>query len=137
MATYASPYMDVGVAAFEELDTYVQSYLISGSHPVLAAAISQKVKTGVTLKKFQVVGYDENNLLVPAVKGTVQAAGIVTEAIVGTGEPGNETKIPTWYSGCFEPSALAWDESYATDEDKATAFVGAPTPTTIAIRKRL
>lgn len=137
MGTYASPYADTGVAAFEQLDSYTQQFLISGAHPVLAPAIPLKVKTGVVLKQFEVVGLDEDDLLVPAVNGTVKAIGVCTMPVAGIGGPGEETKVPTWYSGCFEPSALKWDASYATDADKETAFNGAPSPTTIIVRKRL
>ena len=41
-----------------------------------------------------------------------------------------------WYSGCFNMDALVWDASYNTDAEKAAAFAGAPTPTTIIVAKR-
>jgi hypothetical protein len=41
-----------------------------------------------------------------------------------------------WYSGCFDPDALTWHDSFDTDAKKEAAFHGAPTPTTILIKKR-
>lgn len=38
-------------------------------------------------------------------------------------------------AGCLSMDMIAWPASYNTDERKLEAFRGAPTPTTIVVRK--
>ena len=132
------PYPEVGLAAFEKLDTYHADLLISGSHPPLAPGYPMTVTASQALQQFHVVGLVDGKL-VPAVwsatpADAVQAVGIVTQAVVGNDE--GTTTVPVFYSGCFNPSMLVWDESFDTPEKKANAFNGAPTPTQILIRAR-
>ena len=43
--------------------------------------------------------------------------------------------IPVLIQGCLNKDMLAWPASFNTDELKLEAFRGAPTPTSIIIRK--
>ena len=133
MANVKVPYIEAGLASFEELDTYTQGFLLSGDHPRLAS-YPMTAATDQVFQQFEVVGYNGDNELVPAVNGSVQAIGVITQALDTTDREG--VTVPTFYSGCFNPDALVWDASYATDADKLNAFVGAPTPTQITCRKR-
>ena len=140
MADVKVPYPEAGQAAFEELDTHLQEFLYSGSHPAPAPGIPLEVKADEVLEQFHVVGLDANDVLVPAVWNAdpglaIQAVGVCSQAVIGA--TGGGTKVPTLYTGCFNPDALVWDASFDTDGKKAGAFNGAPTPTTIVIRKRL
>ncbi|MDQ0317717.1 hypothetical protein [Amorphus orientalis] len=134
MANEKVPYPEAGQAAFEQLDDYHSDLLISGSWPILSPGYPLPVKADEELKKFQVCGRDSNGDVVPAVKDTVQASLICTQAV--TGATDGTTTAPFFYAGCFNPDALVWDASYATDEDKRAAFEGAPSPTQILIRAR-
>lgn len=132
------PYIEAGEAAFDVLDDYTQSFLISGSHPTLAS-FPMKVKADEVLKQFQVVGLDADGNLVPATWNAdsqiaVHAVGVVTQAVQGASD--GSTTVPVFYSGCFAPEFLQWDGSFDTEGKKMTAFNGAPTPTTITLRKR-
>lgn len=139
MAEVAVPYIEAGQAAFDALDEYTQKFLISGSHPVLSPGFAMRVKAEQVLQQFQVVGLDANNDLVPATwhatpANAIQAIGVVTQAVTGNDE--GTTTVPVFYSGCFNPDALVWDVSFDTEAKKLAAFNGAPTPTTITLRKR-
>lgn len=139
MANVTVPYPEVGLAAFEQLDTYLQKFLLTGSHPALAPGFPMKIAANQTLQQFHVVGLNAAGAIVPAVYSATPASlikpvGIVTQAVVGNAS--GTTTVPVWYSGCFNPDALIWDASWTTDELKAAAFIGSPTPTTILIRKR-
>jgi|HigsolmetaAR206D_1030411.scaffolds.fasta_scaffold00170_35 Bacteriophage lambda head decoration protein D. len=130
------PYPEAGLAAFEELSTYQAGLLLSGNWPALSPGYPLRVRPGQTIEQFQVCGVDEEGYVVPAVKGTVQASLVSTQKVVADADPGKITTAPFFYSGCFNPEMLVWDASYATDEDKRSAFEGAPTPTQILIRAR-
>lgn len=133
------PYPDVGQAAFEELDTYTNTFLLSGSDPKLEPGYPFPVKEDETLEQFHVVGLDANDKLVPATwdadsSNAIQAIGVVTQSVVGASD--GSTTVPVFYTGCFNPDALVWDSTFDTDEKKEKAFFGAPSPTRIIIRKR-
>lgn len=140
MATIKFPYADPGRAAFEELDTYVQSFLLAGSHPELKPAYSFSLANDTAFAQFSVVGLDASGNLALAVTGSadpaddIQAIGVLAHAAslgaTGTG------RGQVWYSGCFNADALVWDASFDTDAEREAAFRGAPTPTTIIIGKR-
>jgi hypothetical protein len=72
--------------------------------------------------------------------GGLAEAGVdpigVTAVPVVTGA-GETDRIPIYRQGNFNPAALNWHPSYDTDDKKAAAFRGSPTPTNIIIRKRL
>lgn len=135
MATIKPPYADPGRAAFDQLDTYVQSFLLSGNHPELKPAYPFPLANNSTLVQFAVVGLDANGKLAMATQnGTVKALGIMAHAAaLGASGSGNGQ---VWYSGCFDPAALVWDASFTTAAQKEAAFRGAPTPTTIIIQPR-
>lgn len=139
MAEVAVPYAEAGLAAFDVLDEYTQKFLISGSHPVLSPGFPMRVKASEVLKQFHVVGLDSNGDLVPATwnanpSNAIRAVGVVTQAVTGASD--GTTTVPVFYSGCFNPAALQWDESFDTEGKKMVAFNGAPSPTTITLRKR-
>lgn len=136
MALKTIPYPEAGLAAFEELDNWTADLLISGNWPPLSPGYPLPVAADQELKQFEVVGLTAGKL-VPAVKGgatPVTPIGIVTQAVTGASD--GTTTVPVLYAGCFNPDALVWDASYATDEDKRSAFEGAPAPTQIVIRAR-
>lgn len=137
MANIQFPYADPGRASFEELDTYTNSHLLAGNHPELAPAYSYGVTADEVLEQFTVVGLVDG-ALVPAVwhaTTPVQAIGVLAHAVTG-GDNDGDVNGQVWYSGCFNMDALVWDASFDTDEKKAAAFQGAPTPTTIIVAKR-
>jgi hypothetical protein len=66
--------------------------------------------------------------------GGIKAAYVLAHAAsLGATGSGNGQ---CWYSGCFNPDALVWDDSFQTAAQKAAAFRGAPTPTNIIIAAR-
>lgn len=140
MATITPPYADPGIAAFEELDTYVQNNLLAGNDPVLKPAYSYPLDNSTTFDQFSVVGLDASGNIALAITGSVdpnddiQPIGVLAHAS-SLGATGTGTG-PVWYSGCFDQDALVWDASYSTDALKQAAFRGSPTPTTIIIAKR-
>lgn len=133
MATIPNQYADPGRAAFEELDTYTQSFLLAGNHPELAPALSYPADEAIPLAQFSVVGLNGSGDLAMATQdGTVQAIGVLAQAWAGSAA----STAPVWYSGAFNIDALVWDSSYDTDAKKLAAFAGAPTPTQIVCAKR-
>lgn len=64
----------------------------------------------------------------------IQAIGVLAHA-ASLGASGSANGH-VFYSGCFNSDALVWHGSFTTDAQKAAAFFGAPTPTTIIARKR-
>jgi hypothetical protein len=64
----------------------------------------------------------------------VRAITILTAPVLDVGAV---QSVAGFRAGCFNPAALNWHASYDTDDKKAAAFRGAPTPTNILIRKFL
>lgn len=85
MANVTPPYADPGRAAFQELDTYLQNYLLAGSHPELKPAFSFPLPNSVDYAQFLVVGLNSARKLVPATKGQDAAAASVVLTFSGTG----------------------------------------------------
>lgn len=228
MADVFIPYADLGKASFEQLDTYLQSFLLVGDEPRLTA-FPFTVEENQTLAIHTVVGLNARHKLVPATVtdaetfyvsgatiaeggtggtpgaatvtgttgtgtkfqaavtigagGNITAVGDVTvegvytvapaapaaEPVTGASLSGaeldivvetlstktnviapigvltiaittaiseSETKADVYFSGAFNIRALTWDASYVNDEDKFRAFQGAPSPTTIIVKKR-
>ncbi len=137
MSNVTPPYSDAGKASFEQLDTYLQTSLIAGDQPELAS-YPFVIAASQTLKLGHVVGLDGSGHIVPATapgEGAITPIGVMTQAVT-TGSGETTTSAPVWYSGCFNIRGLTWDASFTTDALKFAAFQGAPTPTTITIKKR-
>jgi hypothetical protein len=223
------PYPELGLASFDQLDTWTQSFLLAGSDPELLSYSGFAFEQNQNLPIYTVVGFNARKKLVPATVGlanttfvenaTVNAGGtggtpgaVVVTGTTGTGtkfqangiisaggvltsitsmqvegvytvnptsltaEPvtgggltgatlaltmetqetdtevivasfvttqamvtpvGNDTiTAPVWFSGCFNIRALNYDSSFTTDQEKYRAFLGAPSPTQIIVRKR-
>ncbi len=139
MANVTPPYADPGRASFEELDTYLQNFLLAGIHPELKPAVSAPLPNSVTYAQFTVVGRNASGQLVPATWNAdpelaVKPIGVLAHA-ASLGASGTGTGT-FWYSGCFNIDALVWDATFDTDAKKLAAFEGSPTPTTIIAAKR-
>lgn len=93
MTTFSTPYADPGRAAFQELDTHVQSWLLAGPHPELAPAIAFPLPNSVSYAQFTVVGLDASGNLVPATFGRAAAAATGTLTFSGTGSNGDTVVI--------------------------------------------
>lgn len=106
--------------------------LVTGDAPA-QASMPLPAAAAQTFTARQVVGLNGSGLLVPAVLGTVEAVGYIVYA------PSAATTlnqlIEVMRQGVFNPEALTWDATYDTDEKKRMAFEGAPSPTSIIIRK--
>lgn len=86
-----------------------------------------------TLLAYTPVGFDADENLVEAEEGVIQAIGIVLYDIV---VPAGVTPgVPVMRQACLNKDMLAWPVSYDTDAKKLAAFRGAPTPTSIVVRK--
>lgn len=99
------------------------------------------VAADMVLAAREVVGFDANNNIIPAVldSGTpannVQAIGFVMYAIDTTGKAAGAVEVEVVRGGVFNPDLLVWEDGFATDADRRAAFRGAPSPTAIIIRK--
>jgi len=133
MANVTVPYSEAGLAAFEQLDTFLQKFVLMGEHPRLAAGVFT-VKANEVLEQFTVVGISAGKIEKAQFDGDPKAVGVLTQAV--TGNAGGTTTVAVWYSGNFNIDALVWDASYDTDAKKLAAFDGADTPTTIRMGKR-
>lgn len=134
MADVKVPYPEAGLAAFEKLDNWAANILLSGSDPKLEPGYPMEVAVGQALQQFQVLSLNGSGKLIPAVLGTSAAMFISTQAIAAP--TGAGVTVPVFFAGMFNPDALVWDATYNTDAKKVNAFVGAPSPTRIMIRKR-
>lgn len=108
--------------------------LITGNEPAVLT-VDHIVAANTTFPALQVVGFDGSGNIVKAVKGTVNAVGIAVAPLATAGTVGALKGAPIYRAGCFNPDALVWDASYATDADKFTAFNLAPQPTQIVVRR--
>lgn len=98
-------------------DPLTQDYLVAASQ---------------TLAAFQVVGFDANKRLIPAVLGTTAAIGVMAQAV--TSPAGTDyVGAKVFRGGHFNHLRLVWDATYDTEAKKIMAFEGAPTPTNIKI----
>lgn len=79
------------------------------------------------------VGFDGSGNLIPAVSGTTQAIGILLRPITTGASPLQGQ--PVLRQGCLNMDMIAWPASYDTEEKKLEAFRGAPTPSSIVVRK--
>ncbi len=111
----------------------VNPSLVTGSTPALAT-VDMIVAASQDIPALSAVGLDGSGRLIPAVSGTTQAIGITVAAVVS---PAGTDYIaaPVYRQGVLNPDAIDWPASYDTDAKKFAAFNGAPTPTSIIIRK--
>ena len=86
-----------------------------------------------TIPALTPVGFDGSGNLIPAVNGTTQAVALTVIDIVTGATP--LKGAPALVQGCLNKDMIAWPVSYDTDEKKYEAFRGAPTPTSIIVRK--
>lgn len=134
MAVTPIPYPALGVAKFEQMDTWLQSFLFAGSDTP-PRTYPYTVAPNTVIAQFQVVGLNGSGQLIPAVRGTTQAIGVASVAIT-TAVGDSAESIPVYFSGCFNGNALVYDASYSTTAFQQNAFAGAPAPTQITIRWR-
>src|SRR6185312_9320941 len=88
MTNVTVPYPELGVAAFDQLDTWLQSFLLAGSDPELLAYSSLKFEQGQTLAAHTVVGFNARRRLVPATLSSIVTHHFVESATIanaGTG----------------------------------------------------
>jgi len=91
MADRTVPYLDAGKAAFEELDTYMASFLTLGDYPPLVSTPIE-MAAGTSFSQFQVVGRDGAGKLVPAVYSAPSFATLDL-TFSGTGTDGDTVTI--------------------------------------------
>lgn len=114
--------------------------LVTGDSPQLYTE-PLPVAADMTLAAREVVGFDANDNIIPAVldEGTpandVQAIGFVMYAIDTTGEADGAVEVEVVRGGVFNPDLLVWEAGFDTDAKRRAAFRGAPSPTAIIIRK--
>ena len=126
---------DTGLAAFQTGGfTGIEPF--SGPAPINVKNfdIDPAAVAAAAMPIFSVVGLGANGLTYATEDKTVQALG-VTVAPVDAGV--SAANVGVFMDGTFNLAALTWDASYDTDAKKADAFVGAPTPTVIFIKKPL
>lgn len=108
--------------------------LITGDVPAVSSDI-YGVNADEVLAENEVVGFDGDGYLVPAVLGTVAAIGVTKYGADATGAADGAVYAEVWRTGVFNPELLVWDATYDTDAKQKAAFEGAPTPTAIYVRK--
>lgn len=108
--------------------------LITGHEPAVLT-VDHVAAAGFTAPALTVVGFDGTGNIVAAVKDSVAAVGVLVAPLTVAGTSGALKGVAVYRGGCFNPDALIWDESYATDADKFTAFNAAPQPTQIVVRR--
>lgn len=112
--------------------TAQEEALVTGDAPaqswmLLPAAAAQ------TFTARQVVGLNGSGKVVPAVLGTVAAIGYIVYA--PSAATVLDQPVSVMRQGVFNPNLLTFDATYNTDEKKRLAFEGAPSPTSIILRK--
>jgi len=121
-----------GVAAFEVLDTFIDSNLVAGSDPEIAQPVRLLLASSKTLAQFTVVGFDASGNLVPAVYNATVASGVKAIGVLAhaaTSGVSNTTVYgEVFLEGCFNAGAddagtdspLVWDASFDTLAKKTT-----------------
>lgn len=115
-----------------DIITAQEEALVTGDAPaqswmLLPAAAAQ------TFTARQVVGLNGSGKVVPAVLGTVAAIGYIVYA--PSAATVLDQPVSVMRQGVFNPNLLTFDATYNTDEKKRLAFEGAPSPTSIILRK--
>lgn len=88
MANVTIPYADPGRASFEQMDSYLQGFLLNGNHPQLAPAYGFPMPASTSFPQFAVLGLDADGKLAWATEGGdvggVRATGAITFSGAGT-----------------------------------------------------
>lgn len=106
--------------------------LIVGETPAVVTE-DRTFAASQTIPAFTPLGFDGSGNLIPAVFGTTQAVAL---SLIDMVTPAGAVKGgPVLTQGCLNRDMIAWPASYDTDEKKLEAFRGAPTPTSIVVRK--
>lgn len=118
--------------------TPVPEGLIVGETPAVVT-VDMTIAASQTIPAYTPVGLNSSGHIVPAVHdaGTpanaIKPVGITLYDITTPASP--VQGIPVLIQGCLNKDMLAWPASFNTDELKLEAFRGAPTPTSIVVRK--
>lgn len=104
--------------------------LINGTE-IQVAGEFLKVAASQTIAYLAPVALDAAGDVVLATKGE-PAIGIAMAPVVTDAD--DIKTVNVLRAGVLNPDALAWDASYATAADKASAFRGAPAPTNIIVK---
>lgn len=111
----------------------VREGLIVGETPALVTVDMTVAASQTIAAPYVPVGFDGSGNLVPAVSGTTQAIGILLRPITTPASPVQGQ--PVLIQGCLNMDMIAWPASYDTVEKKLEAFRGAPTPSSIVVKK--
>ena len=100
--------------------------------------VDMTIAASQTIVEYTPVGFNAAGHLVPAVwnatpAAAVQAIGITLYPIVTSASP--VRGVPILIQGGLNKDMIAWPASFDTDEKKLEAFRGAPTPTSIVVKK--
>jgi hypothetical protein len=107
--------------------------LIVGETPAVVTEDMTIAANQTIVGVYAPVGFDGAGNLVPAIFGTTQAIGILLRPITTPASPIQGQ--PVLRQGCLNMDMIAWPASYDTEEKKLEAFRGAPTPSSIVVRK--
>lgn len=136
MATINIPYdaHNAGVPSqWEDQINPVAEGLIVGETPRVVTEDRTIAASQTFAAPYVPVGFDGSGNLIPAVSGTTQAVGILLRPVTTAASPIQGQ--PVLIQGCVNMDMIAWPASYDTEEKKLEAFRGAPTPTSIVVKK--
>lgn len=108
--------------------------LFLSSHPD-PLTMDYEVAASQTLAAFEVVGFNSDKRLVPAVLGggsPITPIGVLAHAIT-TDASTNYKGAKVFRAGHFNHKRLVWDSSFDSEKKKVMAFEGAPSPTQIRV----
>jgi hypothetical protein len=126
-----------GVAAFEVMDTFIDSNLVAGADPAIKQPLRFLLADSQTLAQFTVVGFDSSGKLVKATYNATLASAIKPVGVLAhaaTSGASNTTVMgEVFLEGCFNAgstdagtdSPLVWDSSFDTLAKKTT-WAGLP-----------
>lgn len=111
--------------------------LICGETPAVVVT-DQTMAANTTIAAYTPVGFDDSGNLVEAVRDSVDPADDVAPIGItlkdhATG--GTVEGVPILRAGCLNRDLINWPASFDTDAEKLAAFEGAPSPTSIVVRK--
>lgn len=113
--------------------------LIVGETPAVVMEDMTIAASQTIAAMYTPLGFDGSGNLVPAVwDATYASAGVRPVAILmrPITTPASPVQgIEALRQGCVNMDLIAWPASFDTDEKKLEAFRGAPTPTSIVVRK--